>query len=57
MDGRPPQWTLPSEPLEQTGWGAYQSMRLRSMVEREWSELDIAIDDVYRRHEEEQTQS
>ena len=35
-------------------WGAFQNMRLRSMVEREWSDLDLAIDDVYRRHEHEQ---
>ena len=33
-------------------WGAYQNMRLRSMVERMWNELDTAIDDVHRRHEE-----
>ena len=35
-------------------WGAFQNMRLRSMVEREWSDLDLAIDDVYQRHEQEQ---
>ncbi len=33
-------------------WGAYQNMRLRSMVERIWSDLDVAIEDVHRRHEE-----
>ena len=33
-------------------WGAYQNMRLRSMVERTWDELDVAIEDVHRRHEE-----
>ena len=32
-------------------------MRLRSMVEREWEELDVAIEDVYRRHEEEEASS
>ena len=30
-------------------WGAYQNMRLRSMVERMWSELDVAIDDIHSR--------
>ena len=35
-------------PPAMTIWGAYQNMRLRSMVEREWSELDVAIEDVYR---------
>ena len=35
-------------------WGAYQNMRLRSMVERQWNELDIAIEDIHRRHEQEQ---
>ena len=44
-------------PPAMTIWGAYQNMRLRSMVEREWSDLDLAIDDVFRRHEEEQAQS
>ena len=33
-------------------WGAYQNMRLRSMVERYWDELDVAIDDTFQRHEE-----
>ena len=33
-------------------WGAYQNMRLRSTVERMWTELDVAIEDVHRRHEE-----
>ncbi len=32
-------------------WGAYQNVRLRSMVERMWSELDVAIDETYRRNE------
>ena len=33
-------------------WGAYQNMRLRSTVERMWDDLDVAIEDVHRRHEE-----
>ena len=32
-------------------------MRLRSMVERTWAELDVAIEDVHRRHEQEQQSS
>ena len=44
-------------PPAMTVWGAYQNMRLRSMVEREWADLDIAIDEVYRRHEQEQASS
>ena len=40
-------------PPAMTVWGAYQNMRLRSMVERQWSELDIAIEEVHRRHEQE----
>ena len=35
-------------------WGAYQNMRLRSMVEQIWTDLDVAIEDVHRRHEREQ---
>ena len=31
-------------------WGAYQNMRLRSMVERMWNEMDVAIEEVDRRH-------
>ncbi|MYD48146.1 MAG: MMPL family transporter [Chloroflexi bacterium] len=38
-------------------WGAYQNVRLRSMVERMWSDLDVAIDDVHSRHEREQNSS
>ena len=34
-------------------WGAYQNMRLRSMVERQWSELDIAIEEIQGRGEQE----
>ena len=33
-----------------TVWGAYQNMRLHSMVERLWDDLDVAIEDVHRRH-------
>ena len=31
-------------------WGAYQNMRLRSMVERMWNEVDVAIEEVDRRY-------
>ena len=41
-------------PPAMTVWGAYQNMRLRSMVERLWAELDVAIDDVHLRHEQDQ---
>ena len=44
-------------PPAMTVWGAYQNMRLRSMVERLWSDLDVAIDDMHRRHEQEQGSS
>ena len=40
-----------------TVWGAYQNMRLRSMVKREWEELDVAIEDIQRRHEEQRAPS
>ncbi len=33
-------------------WGAYQNARLRSMVERMWDDLDVAIDDIRQRHEQ-----
>ena len=32
-------------------WGAYQNMKMRSMVERMWDDLDVAIEDVHHRHE------
>ena len=35
-----------------TIWGAYQNMRLRSMVERWSDELDEAIDAIHRHHEQ-----
>ena len=34
------------------GLGAYQNVRLRAMAERMWSDLDVAIDETYRRNEE-----
>ena len=37
-----------------TVWGAYQNMRLRSMVQRWTDELDDVIEAVHRRHEQEQ---
>ncbi len=33
-------------------WGAYQNMRLRSMVERQWDELDVAIEAIHQSHEQ-----
>ena len=39
-------------PPAMTVWGAYQNMRLRSMVHRWSEELDEAIEAVHRRHEE-----
>ena len=39
-------------PPAMTVWGAYQNMRLRSMVERLWADLDVAIDEVHRRHDQ-----
>ena len=44
-------------PPAMTVWGAYQNMRLRSMVQRWSDELDVAIDAVHRRHEEGQQPS
>ena len=38
-------------------WGAYQNMRLRSMVEQMWTDLDVAIEGVHERHEREQGSS
>ena len=34
-------------------WGAYQNMRLRSMVQRQWDELDEAIDEIHQRADSE----
>ena len=36
-----------------TVWGAYQNMRLRGMIQRQWDELDVAIEEIHRRHSEE----
>ena len=41
-------------PPAMTVWGAYQNMRLRSMVQRMWDELDVAIEDTHRRYEQEE---
>ena len=41
-------------PPAMTVWGAYQNMRMRSMVERLWDELDVAIEDTHRRYEKDQ---
>ncbi len=41
-------------PPAMTVWGAFQNMRLRSMVERTWADLDVAIEDVHRRHDQQQ---
>ena len=41
-------------PPAMTIWGAYQNMRLRSALERTWNELDIALDDAARQHQDEQ---
>ncbi len=38
-------------------WGAYQNARLRSMVEREWNELDEAIEGIHERYEQEEASS
>ena len=44
-------------PPAMTVWGAYQNMRLRSTLERQWAELDVAIEDIQQRHEQEQASS
>ena len=41
-------------PPAMTVWGAYQNMKLRSMVERVWEELDVAIEGVHERHEQQE---
>ncbi len=38
-------------------WGAYQNMRMRSMVERMWDDLDVAIEDISQRHHGDATPS
>ena len=37
-------------PPAMTVWGAYQNMKLRTMIQRQWDELDVAIEDIHRRH-------
>ena len=41
-------------PPAMTVWGAFQNMRLRSATERQWAELDVAIEEIYQREEREQ---
>ena len=41
-------------PPAMTVWGAFQNMRLRSATERQWADLDRAIEDIYHRHEQEE---
>ena len=36
-------------PPAMTIWGAFQNMRLRSMIKREWDELDVAIENIHQR--------
>ncbi len=38
-------------PPAMTVWGAFQNMRLRSATERQWAELDVAIEEIYHRRE------
>ena len=40
-------------PPAMTVWGAYRNMRLRSMVQRTWDELDEAIEGIHRSHGQE----
>ncbi len=40
-------------PPAMTVWGAYRNMRLRSMVQRTWEELDEAIEGIHRSHGQE----
>ena len=41
-------------PPAMTVWGAYENMRLRSTVQRLWDDIDVAAEEVYQRHAEEQ---
>ena len=43
-------------PPAMTVWGAYENMRLRSTVQRLWDDIDIAAEEVYQRHAQEQEQ-
>ena len=40
-------------PPAMTVWGAYENARLRSTVQRLWDDLDVAAEEIQRRHEEE----
>ena len=44
-------------PPMMTIWGAYQNMRLRSTVQRWMKDMDVEIDAVHRRYEQEQERS
>ena len=44
-------------PPAMTVWGAYENMRLRSSVQSMWDDLDVAIEDIDRRHTEQQSPS
>ena len=44
-------------PPAMTVWGAYQNARLRSMAERMAEELDVVIEQVHQRYEQEQASS
>ena len=44
-------------PPAMTVWGAFQNMRLRSATERQWADLDRAIEDIYHRHEHDEGSS
>ena len=41
-------------PPAMTVWGAYENMRLRSTVQRLWDDIDVAAEEVYQRHGQEQ---
>ena len=41
-------------PPAMTVWGAYENMRLRSTVQRLWDDIDVAAEEVYQRHAQEQ---
>ena len=41
-------------PPAMTVWGAYENMRLRSTVQRMWDDLDVAAEEVYQRHTQEE---
>ena len=40
-------------PPAMTVWGAYENSRLRSTVQRLWDDLDVAAEEIQRRHEKE----